>query len=336
MNATVSIVVPVHNAAGCLDQCLRSVVSQTLDDLEILLINDGSSDDSGAICDRYAGEDSRIRVFHQENAGVSAARNRALDAATGRYVVFVDADDYVAPDFVRQMTGPMRDHDIVICGYERFRETGVQPFLIDASGELELRKLYEHTLCTNGIGGGCCNKIFARDVIDDLGLRFDPRIAVGEDFLFLTHYYRRCRTAYYIGEVLYHYRYSDGSATRIQRGGEPGFPPSKTSILLALDEMETAIDSSVVFQRAFLDYRKARSSLRLFFQMVLSGHRDRELLSKVQRNIRSTLRAYLGSPHAKKLEKVAAAGIAVSANMTFAAARAASVLLGHRLDRYLA
>jgi glycosyltransferase involved in cell wall biosynthesis len=335
VNPKVSIVVPVYNAAAYLDQCLTSIVGQTYGDLEILLVNDGSADDSVAICDRYAAEDARIRVFHQENAGVSAARNRALDAATGRFVMFVDADDYVAPDFVRHMTGPMQDHDIVICGYERFRETGAQPFLIGGSRELELRELYEHTLCTNEIGGGCCNKIFARDVIDDLGLRFDPRIAVGEDFLFLSHYYRRCRTAHYVGEVLYHYRYSADSATRIKHGGESAFPASKASILTALDEMEAAIDPAVAFQRAFLDYRKARSSLRLFFQMALSGHRDRELLRQIQRNIRSGVRAYLRSPHALVLEKLAAAGISVSANLTFVGTRAASLILGRRLDRYL-
>jgi hypothetical protein len=236
---------------------------------------------------------------------------------------------------VHHMMAPMRDHDIVTCGYERFRETGAQPFLIGGSRELELRELYEHTLCTNDIGGGCCNKIFARDVIDDLGLRFDPRIAVGEDFLFLSRYYRRCRTAWYVGEVLYHYRFSDDSATRIQRGGQSAFPASKTSILIALDEMERTIDPLVTFQRAFLDYRKARSSLRLFFQMALARHRDAELLRKIQRNIRSGLRAYLGSSHARVLEKLAAAGIALSAQMTFVGTRGASRMLGRRLDRYL-
>lgn len=97
MQPNVSIIVPVYNAEKTLERCVDSILNQTYGDFELLLVNDGSQDASGAICDHYAARDSRIRVFHRENAGVSAARNLALAHAVGSYLQFLDSDDWITP-----------------------------------------------------------------------------------------------------------------------------------------------------------------------------------------------------------------------------------------------
>ena len=98
MNETISVIVPVYNVAAYLPQCLESILNQDYEDLQVLLIDDGSTDDSGAICDRFAAQDSRIQVIHQKNGGAASAKNAGLRAASGKYLSFVDSDDYLEPD----------------------------------------------------------------------------------------------------------------------------------------------------------------------------------------------------------------------------------------------
>lgn len=116
----ISVIVPVYNVEQFLPRCLDSIVEQTYRNLEIILVDDGSKDSSGAICDEYAAKDQRIRVFHDENRGVSAARNKGIDAAHGEYIAFVDSDDWIHPDFIRILTdmGQKHNADCVICGTE--------------------------------------------------------------------------------------------------------------------------------------------------------------------------------------------------------------------------
>ena len=109
----VSIIVPVYNAEKFLRRCIDSILAQTYTDFELLLIDDGSKDSSGSICDKYAAKDERIRVFHKENGGVSSARNLGLDHAQGEWVTFVDADDYIEENFLKSFEGNL-DADLVV------------------------------------------------------------------------------------------------------------------------------------------------------------------------------------------------------------------------------
>ena len=121
MQPTVSIIVPVYNAEKTLERCVDSILNQTYQDFELLLVDDGSPDGSGALCDAYARQDSRVRVFHQENAGVSAARNLALDHAAGEYLQFLDSDDWITPDATSSLVRAAREHqcDLVIADFYR-------------------------------------------------------------------------------------------------------------------------------------------------------------------------------------------------------------------------
>ena len=118
----ISVLVPAYNAEAFLEQCLESIVAQTYRHLEIIVVDDGSTDSSGAISDRWAERDDRIRVIHQPNGGHSAARNTALDAMTGELVMMVDSDDVIHPEFTATLLGLMQEHeaDIAVTGYTAF------------------------------------------------------------------------------------------------------------------------------------------------------------------------------------------------------------------------
>ena len=115
----ISVIIPVYNVEQYLNKCIESVLSQTYRNIEIVIINDGSTDNCGKICDEYASSDNRVKVIHKSNSGVSAARNEGLDASTGDYVVFVDSDDYVDPDYVECLYNSLieNDADVAVCGY---------------------------------------------------------------------------------------------------------------------------------------------------------------------------------------------------------------------------
>ena len=191
----VSVITPVYNTEKYLDECIGSILLQSMTDFELLLIDDGSTDGSGAICDRYAEKDKRIRVFHIPNGGVSAARNLGLDNARGEFVVFVDSDDRITPDHLRQLADSDIGEDGVAFtnlfeerpasgryphGHTRIyaipdcRITGGREACMPVLAQL----LRRHCL------GWTCNKMFSRATIERHGLRFDRSIRYAEDEIF--------------------------------------------------------------------------------------------------------------------------------------------------------
>lgn len=121
MNPSVSIIVPVYNARKTIARCIESIINQEFQDFELLLVNDGSKDDSGQICDSYAAQDKRIRVIHKDNSGVSDSRNIALDLAKGKYIQFLDSDDWITTDATNLFFRAAEDHhcDMVISDFYR-------------------------------------------------------------------------------------------------------------------------------------------------------------------------------------------------------------------------
>lgn len=111
MTPTVSIIVPIYNAEKHLNRCIGSILNQEYTDCELLLVDDGSTDSSGAICDGYAAKDSRIHVIHKENSGVSDTRNLAIDKACGTYLQFLDSDDWITPDATKLLVRAAKEHD---------------------------------------------------------------------------------------------------------------------------------------------------------------------------------------------------------------------------------
>lgn len=190
-----SIIVPVYNTGQYISQCIESVLNQSYCSFELLLIDDGSTDESGAICDEYAKKDSRIRVFHKENGGVSSARNLGLDHASGEWIYFVDSDDQVLPGGLQTMVDCISDEvDIVLAGYKRYDEDGhinyeIEDRVICLLDKREsLSTLYaRHGKYYDYLTYGCI-RLLRNNIIQTLNLRFDTEISNKEDTLFLVQY----------------------------------------------------------------------------------------------------------------------------------------------------
>lgn len=213
---TVSVIIPVYNCEAYLAACLDSVLGQSYQKLEIILIDDGSTDSSGAICDRYATADSRIRVVHQKNQGASAARNAGLELATGELITFVDSDDTVRPeiyDFLVSLTQTY-EADIAHCGYRKmhfdgtFQDVEGTDLLLEQDSWEACRCLLEGRHFT----GGLWNKLYRRELFD--GIRFDPSLKINEDVLLNVQLFLKAKKLVFQDKPLYCYYERTQSATR--------------------------------------------------------------------------------------------------------------------------
>lgn len=211
----ISVIVPVYNCAPYVERCVRSIMSQTHDDLEIICVDDGSTDDSGLILDQLACEDARIQVIHQDNAGVSAARNAGIDAASGEFITFVDSDDAIEPDMYDTLIPFFKDEnvDIVHCGYKRIHPDGSVKD-VNGTGKMVRQNRFEAVECLLAgrlFVGSLWNKVYRSCLFEDV--RLDTSLAINEDILANAEVFFRANELVYldIGKYLMYER--KGSAT---------------------------------------------------------------------------------------------------------------------------
>lgn len=215
----VSIIVPVYNAENTVSRCIESILSQSFTNFELILVNDGSPDSSGHICNRYSTADNRIQTIHQANSGVSAARNTGLAIARGKYVLFVDSDDYLDSNFISQLFS--QKSDLTICGIETRDETGrflyhtqYTPVSYSAKTDINFPQLYKELQ----LYAPYC-KLFRRDLIEDHHIRFVPDITWGEDGMFVADYLQYINSLRVIPYTGYFYvKYADNQSlsTRVR------------------------------------------------------------------------------------------------------------------------
>ena len=212
-----SIIVPVYKVEAYLPKCIESILSQTFTDFELILIDDGSPDRCGAICDEYAAKDSRIVVIHQKNQGVSAARNTGLNIARGSYIGFVDSDDSIDAEMYAHLLNCLWEtqSDIAICGVQYIAQDGAVLRTAHTGDALLNRE--ELLKCLYGkpnpIGGGCVNKLFSASVLN--GIRFQEDIKMAEDWVFLFHVFAKAEKACHVDGAFYHVTERNDSATRV-------------------------------------------------------------------------------------------------------------------------
>lgn len=202
----VSIIVPVYNVEKYVEKCLDSLISQSYKNIEIILINDGSKDNSGKICDMYKRKDSRIEVFHKENAGVSEARNLGIQKATGEYLCFVDADDFVMNDYIEYMHQLIAkdSSDIAICAkmFSNFNEKQTSDVVIEyLDGENSVIRILNYRMPI-----GVYSRIFKKDLIDNNGIRFLKDIFMGEGFNFNVACFQKAKKVIISNYKVYYYR----------------------------------------------------------------------------------------------------------------------------------
>ena len=215
MDKKISVIVPVYKVEKYLERCVDSIINQTYKNLEIILVDDGSPDNCGAMCDEFAKKDERIKVIHKENGGLSSARNAGLDIATGDYIAFVDSDDRITSDAYENLVSALGERVDAIANfmYEREYEGGetttptVIPHRVDEtfSAEEYVSELMMH------VGDvSACTKLFPRCVIGDL--RF-PIGVLNEDLIFMLEISDKIKEIVFVGKVGYYYFIREGSTS---------------------------------------------------------------------------------------------------------------------------
>ena len=223
----ISVIIPVYNSAKWIKRCVDSVVNQTFTDLEILLVNDGSTDESGDICDEYASCDSRIRVIHQKNGGVSEARNTGLRNVTGEYVSFIDNDDWIHPQFFELLLQAIldTDHDMVMCYYKNVWNDDFSP----NTGYIESTEPYKMVSRKEMMGALLAvpidtyrsspipyeliwGKLYKRESVKDLYYKS----VWGEDAEYNSRFYLRVESAILVPQYLYYWIQNSRSLHRNQ------------------------------------------------------------------------------------------------------------------------
>lgn len=208
---------PVYNVEKFLPRCVDSILNQTFEDFELILIDDGSPDKCPQICDVYAEKDSRVKVIHQRNAGVSAARNRGMEISNGEYIGFVDSDDYIDPSMYELMIKAMETNssDIVVCGYDYVDEKGKKSreYVNIKSGEFTQKQILAQLFdMPPSIRLGVCNKFFKKNLLHTI--EFSEKIKGAEDAEVLCNYLKKVKKAFVINKPLYRNCERVGSATR--------------------------------------------------------------------------------------------------------------------------
>ncbi len=209
----ISVIIAVYNPGKYLRPCLDSIVNQTYKNLEIILVDDGSTDESLAVCKEYAEKDNRVIVHHKENSGVSATRNKGIDLSHGDYYSFIDSDDYLEPDTYQYLIDIINKHNVDAVNFEHFitypsKET-IHKTSDDQYGLYNKADSMKRLVKSFPFAW---NKLFSKKIID--GIRFNEQIARGEDGLFARQAFDKAESAYFTSKPLYHYVQSEESAVR--------------------------------------------------------------------------------------------------------------------------
>lgn len=216
MQPMVSIIVPIYNAEQYLRRCVDSILNQEYTDYELLLVNDGSTDASGDICEEYGDQDPRVIVIQKENTGVSDSRNRALDRARGKYLQFLDSDDWITPDATRLFVRAAEEYgcDMVISDFYRVVGERLSPKGdIEEEGVLTREEFAAHMMenPADFYYGVLWNKLYRRDIVEEHKLRMDTDISWCEDFMFNLEYIRYAKVFYALHAPIYYYVKRKGS-----------------------------------------------------------------------------------------------------------------------------
>ena len=307
MNKKISLILPIFNVEIFLQRCLQSIVGQDYPNIEIILINDGSTDQSGSICDEFAKSDKRIKVIHKQNQGVSAARNQGIKLSTGDYCCFIDSDDYIEPNFVSTMIHYLEKYsgDLVCCSCIRERKDG---YIEWRKGTPHIR-YYNHLeaievlFSQQTFGGWPWNKIYRTSIIKNNNLLFREDLRICEDEVFILDYLLYSEKTIFIPNELYHYMVNANSVN-LQMISIKIFDYNYLNRLKA-DQISWNIIKNIG-SKELLRTVKARfffSNLIIMGKFINHYNGDKKTYNIIHANLRKYWWSYLKSPNYKKTVK---------------------------------
>ncbi len=211
---------PVYNAENYIYKCIQSILLQEYESFELILVDDGSTDISGEICDNYAGKDDRVRVIHKKNAGVSAARNTGIKSAKGKYITFVDADDWIHKKYLKTLVEGIKKYhaELSVVGDQKLMINEEFRYEDNITSRVFTRDEIFLELIKDGIiQGYVWGKLFVRDIIKKYNIEFDENIKMNEDLVFCCEYIDKISKAFYSSSALYAYVQNENSAIGSQK-----------------------------------------------------------------------------------------------------------------------
>lgn len=289
MSEKISIIIPAYNIQDYLGATLDSVLAQTWQNLEIIVVNDGSTDGTAAVMDTYAARDSRVRAIHKENGGVSSARLRGVAEATGTYIGFLDGDDFIEPEMYGRLLENLKHYgaDISHCGYRMVFPSHVDYY--HNTGKLTLQQ--GERGCADLLDGSfvepaLVNKLYRRELFSGLDAWMDKSIRINEDLLMNFYLFRQAKTAVFEDICPYHYVLRKGSAATSRLNAHKLEDPLKVLHLL-LEETADVPEWNRIVER------------RLIYQLVgsatMSMGQQRDLIRPCRKAARNELRQHLAS-----------------------------------------
>ena len=297
---SVSVVVPVYNAEKYLRQCLDSILSQSFSDWECILVDDGSGDGSAQICDEYANKDARFRTFHQENAGVSSARNFGIEKASGEYLVFLDSDDFLENNCLENLLDRKFIPDLTVFAFSKVQDgnvIGIKKLqTIFSDNPEQVKEILLSMKVNSYTSDAFCfpwNKLFRLTLIKDNDVKFPLDIHLREDEIFMYRYLNVCRSLEILSEPLHFYRITQSGLTYRKRPYEEDLKLAEY-ILTETKLMQTSKEfASIQVIRALLYHFSA-------FMNAESKMGKKEILKKMKLIYSSS------KPKAKKDDRIIA------------------------------
>ena len=278
----ISVIVPVYNVEKYLEKCLNSLVNQTYQNIEIIVVDDGSTDNSGRIADDFALKYDIIKVIHTKNGGLSAARNVGIENAGGEYIAFVDSDDWVDVNTFEQLYNLISKGDFGFSSCGMIEEFGTETEQHFETIEFEVcnqKELFNLILDTDYVCGYACNKLFRRDIIGEL--RFDENLLSCEDIDFCARFACKCESAIYTKTPFYHYRQRTDSMT-----GDFSYNVRKLSVIKAYENIMPIYARYDAEDYCKLERNYLKINLNIKGRMMVSGVGDKEVSEMVDDNIK--------------------------------------------------
>lgn len=314
MEDLITVIVAVYKTEPYLRRCLDSIASQTYKNMEVLIIDDSSPDGAPGICDEYAGKYDFMQAFHKENGGVSSVRNMGIDMAKGKYICFIDSDDFLDKDYLKYLHAAIvkYDADVSVCGH--YKEKSPEEFvkMADKKSEvLDNDEAMSRMFYNNNFGAYPWNKLFKKEIVDKYNIRYDLSLRMSQDLVWVTTYMKYCEKTAYIAKPLYYYAFNEQSVCRKIKSS--GNFDRKNLVTLKAHEMtkELIKDCSKRINDAFRG-RYVCTYMRLFVNMFYSNTYDKELVKEVKVNIRKNLFAFLTRPAYGLFDRASAILIAIS------------------------
>lgn len=302
----ISVIVPVYNTKSTLQRCVDSILAQTYTDFELILVDDGSPDGAGELCDQLARQHSRIRVLHQKNAGLSAARNAALKIAQGDYITFVDSDDAADPTLLQILLDNHRA-PISICSFLEILPSGASRPLAGASSDpapetFDTATCLRRMLLEQGFTMSACGKLYDHQLFQSVEF---PEGKLYEDVGTTYRLILQCEQAIYTSAPLYHYYQNSGSIIH------QGFNFHKLDLITLTDQMCDTLDAEFSELKDITNLRRMHARFSILRQMVLASpaSADRLKFQQTEQEITKYLHIHkswvLKNPHAGKRDQLA-------------------------------